>query len=116
MGDRGAVSMNDVQRRPTRLTRGRPRSFFEWNTLRTWGKLPPWEIDVPGFLLRTARQKAGLTQGMLAERLGISQQAVSRTEQWRSNPTVDLMRRWLAACDHRLELGIRSDISSRTER
>jgi transcriptional regulator with XRE-family HTH domain len=52
---------------------------------------------------------------MLAERLGISQQAVSRTEQWRSNPTVDLMRRWLAACDHRLELAIKSESSSGPE-
>lgn len=90
--------------RPLRLTRRRPRAFAEWSTLRRWGKLPPWEIDVPGFLLREARQSAGLTQDMLADRLGITQQAVSRAERWASNPTVGLMRRWLAICGRHLEL------------
>jgi transcriptional regulator with XRE-family HTH domain len=41
---------------------------------------------------------------MLADRLGITQQAVSRAERWASNPTVSLMRRWLAICGCRLEL------------
>jgi transcriptional regulator with XRE-family HTH domain len=40
---------------------------------------------------------------MLAECLGITQQAVSRAENWNSNPTIDLLRRWL---DVRLELRI----------
>jgi DNA-binding XRE family transcriptional regulator len=81
-----------------RIHRGRPRSFFEWATLRRWGKLPPWEVDQAGYLLRLAREEAGLTQSELAARLGVSQQAVSRAEAWTSNPTVGLLRRWLGAC------------------
>jgi hypothetical protein len=45
---------------------------------------------------------------MLAERLGITQQAVSRAEQWASNPTVGLMRRWLAICGWQLRLRLES--------
>jgi len=44
---------------------------------------------------------------MLADRLGITQQAVSRAERWASNPTVGLMRRWLAICGWRLELNLK---------
>ena len=86
------------------LTRRRPRSFVEWRQLRDWGKLPDREAIVPGYQLRAARKKAGLTQTQLAAKLGISQQAVARTERWTSNPTVDLMRRWARACGRRLEL------------
>ncbi len=104
MGERGSVSAGDtLLDRPLRLTRRRPRTFTEWSALGRWGKLPPWEVDVPGFLLRQARQNAGLTQAMLADRLGITQQAVSRAERWASNPTVGLMRRWLTICGWRLE-------------
>lgn len=92
--------------RGLRLRRTRPRSFFEWSTLGKWGKLPEWEMDVPGYLLRQARVDAALSQRQLAERLGITQQAVSRAERWASNPTVDLMRRWLEACGARLELRV----------
>lgn len=93
--------------RASRLRRSRPRSFTEWRTLRRWGKLPPWEMDVPGYLLREARAEAGLTQETLAARLGITQQAVSRAERWESNPTVALMRRWLSICGFRLEICLR---------
>ena len=107
MGERGSVNMGDTRsERLPRLIRRRPRSFIEWSTLRRWGKLPPWEVDVPGFLLREARSTSGLSQAMLADRLGITQQAVSQAERWSSNPTVDLMRRWLEACGHRLELRV----------
>ena len=88
------------------LTRRRPRAFVEWRQLRAWGKLPDREKYVPGYLLRTAREKAGLTQTQLAERLGITQQAVARAEGWASNPTVDLMNRWARACGHRLEIHV----------
>jgi DNA-binding XRE family transcriptional regulator len=105
MGRRTAVNSAESMRdRPLRLTRRRPRSFIEWSTLRRWGRLPSWETDIPGCLLRAAREDAGLTQTELADRLGITQQAVSRAEQWTSNPTVGLMRRWLRTCGYRLEL------------
>jgi len=86
------------------LTRGRPRAFREWQTLRGWGKLPAREVDVPGYLLRTVRGNAALTQAELAEKLGITQQAVARAERWSSNPTVGFMRRWARACGRNLEL------------
>jgi DNA-binding XRE family transcriptional regulator len=107
MGEFGSVTGKAPPlQRPLRLTRRRPRSFSEWSALRRWGKLPAWEVDVPGFLLRQARSEAGLTQNVLADRLGITQQAVSRAEGWSSNPTVGLMRRWLAACGQRLGLSV----------
>jgi DNA-binding XRE family transcriptional regulator len=107
MGERGSVNRSDNRsERLPRLIRRRPRSFIEWSTLRRWGKLPPWEVDVPGFLLREARHAAGLTQAMLADRLGITQQAVSQAERWNSNPTIDVVRRWLAVCGQRLELHV----------
>jgi DNA-binding XRE family transcriptional regulator len=109
MGERRTVNMGETRsERLPRLIRRRPRAFIEWSTLRRWGKLPPWEVDVPGFLLREARQSSALTQAMLADRLGITQQAVSQAEQWSSNPTLGLMRRWLAVCGHRLELHVES--------
>jgi ribosome-binding protein aMBF1 (putative translation factor) len=104
MGDRRAIKLRIMTDQPSRLTRRRPRSFTEWRTLRRWGKLPPWETDLPGFLLREARHGAGLSQRMLADRLGITQQAVSRAERWESNPTFNLMRRWLAVCGFQLEI------------
>jgi DNA-binding XRE family transcriptional regulator len=107
MGERRSVNMGDTRsERLPRLIRRRPRSFIEWSTLRRWGKLPPWEVDVPGFLLREARHAAGLSQGMLADLLGITQQAVSQAERWNSNPTINLVRRWLTVCGHRLELHV----------
>ena len=55
-----------------RTTPGPPRDFAEWTTLRRWGKLPEAERDVPGYILRMAREGAGLTQRELAVRLGVS--------------------------------------------
>lgn len=86
------------------LTRRRPRAFLEWRQLRAWGRLPDREANVPGYLLRTVRLEARLTQTLLAERLGVTQQAVARAERWGSNPTVDLIGRWARACGKRLEI------------
>jgi len=108
MGERGTVKDKCAPSdRPLRLTRGRPRSFSEWSALRRWGKLPVWEAEITGFLLREARIQAGLTQKDLADDLDITQQAVSRAERWISNPTIALMRRWLAVCGYRLELKVK---------
>lgn len=65
--------------------------------LRRWGKLPAWEQDVAGYLLRQAREGAGLTQRELAARLGVTQQAIAQAERWDANPCLDLLRRWAAA-------------------
>lgn len=87
-----------------RLSRTRPRAFPEWQALRRWGKLPPWEEGVAGYLLHALRAEAGLTQRELAARLGVSQQAVAQAERWGANPTVAFMRRWAEACGASLEL------------
>jgi len=86
------------------LTRRRPRSFVEWRTLRDWGKLPEREASVPGYVLRAAREEAGLTQAELACSLGVTQQAVAQAERWESNPTIAFFGRWAAACNRRLEI------------
>jgi DNA-binding XRE family transcriptional regulator len=83
---------------PKGLIRRRPRRFAEWKALRGWDKLPPWEIEPVGYIMRLARERAGLTQTDLARRLGCSQQAVAQAERWESNPTVDLIRTWAKAC------------------
>jgi DNA-binding XRE family transcriptional regulator len=87
-----------------RLARGRPRAFAEWQALRRWGKLPVWEQAVPGYLLRDAREQAGLTQKVLAQRLGVSQQAIAQAERWEANPTVGFLRRWAGACGAKLRV------------
>ncbi len=104
MGESRTIIGGILEKGTTGLVRGRPRSYVEWATLRRWGKLPPWEVDIPGFLLRLARETAAMKQTELAERIGITQQAVSQAERWTSNTTVNLMRRWFGACGYRLEL------------
>ena len=83
---------------PTGLVRRRPRRFAEWKALRVWGKLPAWELEPMGYLMRMAREASGLTQSELARRLDCSQQAVGQAERWDSNPTVEYIRRWAKAC------------------
>lgn len=92
---------------PEGLTRGRPRSFAEWKALRGWGKLPAWEVEPVGYLLRLGRQNAGLTQAALAKRLGCTQQAIAQAERWESNPTIDFVRRWAGACGAEVKIGLR---------
>lgn len=85
-------------------TRRRPRDYVEWKTLRRWGQLPYWEELSAGYLLREARERAGLTQRALADRLRCSQQAIAQAERWSSNPTVTLLRSWAAACGQQVDL------------
>lgn len=87
--------------------RRRPRDYIEWKTLRDWDELPAWEEIPPGYLLREAREEAGMTQAELGERLEITQQAVAQAERWEANPTVAFVRRWAEAC--RRELSIELD-------
>jgi DNA-binding XRE family transcriptional regulator len=92
---------------PSGLLRRKPRSYAEWKTLRSWGKLPAWELEPAGYLLRASRELAGLTQRELARRLGTSQQSVAQAERWGSNPTVGFMREWAAASGTDLRLTLR---------
>jgi transcriptional regulator with XRE-family HTH domain len=88
------------------MTRRRPRDYVEWKTLRRWGKLPLWEEVRPGYVLREARERAGLSQGELARRLGCSQQAVSQAERADSNPSAGFIEAWARALGGQLELEI----------
>lgn len=92
---------------PKGLVRRRPRRFAEWKALRRWGKLPSWELEPVGYLLRVAREGAGLTQEELARRLDCSQQAVAQAERWEGNPTVEFIRRWATACGSRANIRLR---------
>jgi transcriptional regulator with XRE-family HTH domain len=91
---------------PPGIRRLRPRNFFEWKALRRWGKLPAWEPDSVGYLLRLAREEAGLTQSELAKRLRCTQQAVAQAERWQSNPTVEFLRSWATQCGRAIEICI----------
>lgn len=55
-------------------------------------------------LLRKAREAAGLTQGELANKLGITYQAVQKWERAGANPTVATIQRVLRALGQRLEM------------
>ena len=98
------------ERLPEGLFRRKFRSYREWSALRRWGRLPAWEVEPTGYLLRWAREKSGLTQRDLAERLSCSQQAIAQAERWQSNPSVEFLRKWSAACgaNLKLELSARS--------
>jgi DNA-binding XRE family transcriptional regulator len=91
---------------PPDLKRTRPRDYVEWKTLRRWGKLPPWEGVFPGYVLRAAREEAGLTIGQMAERLGCSQDEIVRLEQPQSSPTVSFLKEWSEAVGGRLEISL----------
>jgi transcriptional regulator with XRE-family HTH domain len=61
-------------------------------------------------LLRTARQRAGLTQVNLAQRAGLSQAEVARLERPGSNPTAATLERLVHATGHRLDLARADDV------
>ena len=86
--------------------RRKPRDYFEWRALRRWGKLPAWEDSPPGYLLREARETAGITQGELSRRLGRSQQAIAQAERWSSNPTAAFIRAWADALALELRIAL----------
>jgi transcriptional regulator with XRE-family HTH domain len=58
----------------------------------------------PNALIRRARAEARLTQAQLADRLGISQAALSKLERPGSNPTVRTLEKVLRATGRELEL------------
>jgi transcriptional regulator with XRE-family HTH domain len=60
-----------------------------------------------GTLIRSTRERHRLTQAQLALRAGTSQNAVSRVERDELSPSVETLRRLLAAMGERLELSVR---------
>lgn len=57
-------------------------------------------------LIRSTRERAGLSQHALAARAGTSQPAVSRYESGAASPSVETLDRLLAAMGARLELSV----------
>lgn len=89
-----------------KLARRRPRAYEEWSALERWRRLPEEEAMVVGFRLRQVRERAGISQTEMAERMGCSQQAVSQAERWQSNPTVRFIARWANAAGAELVLDL----------
>lgn len=62
-----------------------------------------------GGAIRRARAAAGVTQTMLAERLGVSAAYVNKLETGRANPTIGMLARVARALDSRLMVEFRSE-------
>jgi len=60
-------------------------------------------MSAAGYLLRTARRRAHLSQRALAERAGVPQSHIARIESGQADPRVSTLRRLLRECDHSLE-------------
>ncbi|MDP8957867.1 MAG: helix-turn-helix domain-containing protein [Actinomycetota bacterium] len=67
------------------------------------GKYDPAPTLAAG-LLRTARDKAGLTQSQLANAAGMTQQAISAYETGRKEPTLPTLRRLLGAAGFEMRI------------
>ena len=98
----------------TRLSRRKPRAYEEWKALRRWGRVPYWEADPPGYLLREAREAAGFTQGGLAACLGRTQQAIAQAERFISNPTMGFVCEWAKALGQNAVLEFNGDEADAT--
>ena len=55
------------------------------------------------------REKHGLSQAELAQRMGVSQSAVAQFERYDANPTLATIQRYALAVDANLELKVTSD-------
>lgn len=60
-------------------------------------------------LLRTARDRAGLSQRDLAARAGTAQSVVARIESGTTSPTIDTLTRLLSACGFTLDVQLALD-------
>ncbi|NBI13837.1 helix-turn-helix domain-containing protein [[Haemophilus] felis] len=63
-------------------------------------------IEELQLLLKELRQKAGLTVYQVAERMGVSQPAVSRLEKNASRATFRTLQRYAQACGSELRIGV----------
>lgn len=61
----------------------------------------------PGALIRSTRERHGLTQARLALRAGTSQNAISRLERDEISPSLETIGRLLAAMGEQLQLSVR---------
>lgn len=63
-------------------------------------------IDI-AVLLHRARGARNVSQAELAERIGASQQAISRIEQPNQNVTLETLRKYLSALNYTLEITVK---------
>jgi transcriptional regulator with XRE-family HTH domain len=66
-------------------------------------------------LIRSARERADLTQKALAARLGTTQSVVSRWESGRDEPRLSTVARIMRACGFRLTMSAEPDDVDRTQ-
>ena len=59
-------------------------------------------------VIQKTRQRAGLTQADLAQRVGTTQSAISRLENGRVRPSIETIERLAKACGATLELRLRT--------
>ena len=64
-------------------------------------------MELSGSLLRELRRRHGLSQGRLARRAHTTQAVVSRIEREEASPTLDTLRRLLAAMGWELDVELR---------
>ncbi len=60
-----------------------------------------------GEILASARRRARLSQRELAERLGLSQAAISRVESGERLPRLETLAEWARATGHRLDIQLK---------
>ena len=88
----------------TSLARLRRKLLTDPETKAEYDRLGP-VFAVVGEMIE-ARQAAGLTQAEIAARMGTSQSVVARLENARHMPTFDMVARYAAAINHRLDIHI----------
>jgi transcriptional regulator with XRE-family HTH domain len=59
-----------------------------------------------GYLVREARERAGMTQSELAKRARTAQSAISRVECDAVSPSVDTLERWIECTGARLQVAL----------
>ncbi len=65
-------------------------------------------MEESAFLLRSARQRAHLTQAQLADRAGVTQSVVSAYEAGRRQPSLPTLQTLIAATGYELDLQLRT--------
>jgi len=88
----------------TSLAKLRQKLLTDPDTKAEYDRLGP-VFAVVGEMIE-ARQVAGLTQAQIAARMGTSQSVVARLENARHMPTFDMVARYAAAINHRLDIHI----------
>lgn len=89
---------------PRRATRAERHAVTDGDAGWTRREVPVAPRLAAALALRWARRAHGLSQGQLADRLGVSRQFVSQLESPDANPTLETLERAAAALGRRLAL------------